>query len=234
MSRRELIDRFRRDGPLIAPSLLACDFAHLADEVRALERGGARLLHLDVMDGHFVPNLTYGPVVVESLRKVTDLPLDAHLMIAEPEKYLDDFIEAGCDMVTFHVEAVAEPAALLARLQEADAVAGISLKPATPASVLDTCLDRCDLVLVMSVEPGFGGQEFNPGALEKLQALRAGGDSRLLLEVDGGIKRHNVASAARAGADLLVAGTAVFHAADYACEITELTRLAQSGKGDPL
>jgi ribulose-phosphate 3-epimerase len=222
MRRPELIDKLRRDGPHIAPSLLACDFAHLADEVHALERAGARLLHLDVMDGHFVPNLTYGPVVVASLRKVTDLPLDAHLMIAEPEKYLDAFIEAGCDMVTIHVEAAKDPVPLLGRLSEADVVAGVSIKPATPVQALHSCLEYCDMVLVMSVEPGFGGQ------------LKLQGDSRLLLEVDGGIKRHNAASAARAGADLLVAGTALFHANDVAAELSELTRLAQSGKGESL
>ena len=159
-------------APLVNPSLLSCDFAHLEEEIRRLERAGAKMLHLDIMDGHFVPNLSIGIPVVEAVRRSTDLPLDVHLMLSEPARYVQAFREAGADLLTIHIEAVPNPRPLLDEIHRLGAAAGISLNPTTPVSALDGCLDLCDLVLVMSVMPGFGGQEFNPVALEKLRQLR--------------------------------------------------------------
>ena len=227
MSAEDVISELRAAVPLVGPSMLACDFAHVADEVRRMEDAGARVLHLDVMDGHFVPNLSFGIPVVEAIRRVTRLPLDVHLMISEPARYVEAFRRAGADLMTIHIEAVPEPRAVLRQIRQFGAAAGISLNPPTPVAAVEEFLDECDLVLVMSVMPGFGGQRFNPVALEKLRRLRALGGERRLLAVDGGIQTENIGLCAEAGADLLVAGTALFSQKDCRQTITEWTRLAQ-------
>ncbi|MBI5137291.1 MAG: ribulose-phosphate 3-epimerase [Nitrospirae bacterium] len=219
---------FTKDHKLIAPSILAADFARLADEVGRVEAAGADVIHVDVMDGHFVPNLTMGPVVVEWLRKVTDLPLDCHLMITDPDRYIPEFVAAGADCITVHQEACPHLHRTLQLIREEGARAGrvvmtgVSVNPATPVETLSEILPDCDLVLVMSVNPGFGGQRFIPGALEKIRKVRRMADARglsLYLEVDGGIKADNIAEVAKAGADVFVAGSAIFGGQDYAARI---------------
>jgi ribulose-phosphate 3-epimerase len=182
------------------------------------------------MDGNFVPNLTYGPTVIERLRELTDLPLDAHLMISDPARYLDDFLKAGCDCITFHVEAVPAPVRLLKRIREAGAVAGLAFNPGTPVEQVEPVLADCDQVLVMSVEPGFGGQRFIPSALDKLRRLKSEIGPETLLAVDGGIGPDTIRQAALAGAHLFVAGSAVFDAADYRSAIDSLTCLAHGAQ----
>ena len=184
------------------------------------------MLHLDVMDGHFVPNLSYGPPVIECIRRVTNLALDTHLMIAQPEKHLDAFVGAGCDILTIHVEAVREPRRLLDEIRSRGCLAGISLNPPTPTSALRGSIAAADLVLVMSVTPGFGGQEFDQTTVAKLAEVRAMARPGTLIEMDGGINRRTVEAAAAGGAELLVVGSAIFRAADYRSEMTELGRLA--------
>lgn len=215
MDRRSALMALGNGPPQINPSLLGCDFGRLADEIHALEDAGVTVLHLDVMDGHFVPNLTYGPTVIRGIREATNLPLDAHLMISEPEKYLDDFADAGCDSLTFHREAVADPLPLLEKIKQRGLLAGIALSPPTPLEALDDCLEACDLVLVMSVLPGFGGQTFEPSALEKLRSLRAKVQDRVLVGVDGGVNEQTIGDAVEAGAQLLVVGSAIFGSPDY-------------------
>jgi ribulose-phosphate 3-epimerase len=214
--------------PLIGPSLLACDFGNLQREVRRLEEAGARILHLDIMDGHFVPNLSFGLPVVEAVRRATRLVLDVHLMLSEPERYVGPFREAGADLITFHTEAVRDPAPLLERIRSLGAGAGIALNPSTPAAAAEPYLDRCDLVLSMSVMPGFGGQEFQPAVLEKLRRLRRSAPSGVLLSVDGGINLETAGPCAGAGATLLVAGTALLGENDYEKRLRELRSQAQS------
>ncbi len=178
MSSSQILAELHAASPMVAPSLLACDFAELGEEIRRVEQAGAKLLHLDIMDGHFVPNLSFGLPVVEAIRRSTSLPLDVHLMISEPGRYLKRFREAGADLLTIHIEVVADPRPLLDEIRSLGAAAGISLNPPTSVDALNGCLDLCDLVLVMSVMPGFGGQEFEPEALEKLRRLRATAGSR--------------------------------------------------------
>jgi ribulose-phosphate 3-epimerase len=213
----------------IAPSILSADFARLGEEVQAVSRAGADYIHVDVMDGHFVPNLTIGPLVVEALRKVTDLPLDVHLMIEAPDRYIADFASAGADLITVHQEAVPHLHRTVQLIKSLGKRAGVSINPATPASTLDVILDELDLVLVMTVNPGFGGQGFIASGLAKIAALRREIDRRGLtveLEVDGGVKIGNIGGIAAAGADVFVAGSAVFGSADYAATIGELRRRA--------
>lgn len=218
----------------IAPSILAADFGRLADEVRAVERAGADWIHVDVMDGHFVPNLTLGPVVVEALRAATRLPLDVHLMIAAPERSLDAYVRAGADRVGVHVETCPHLHRTLAQIREAGAKACVVLNPATPALLVEPVLGDVDQVLVMSVDPGFGGQKFIPGALAKIAELRRAIDAAGLaveLEVDGGIGPGTAGAAARAGANVLVAGTSVFRSPDYAAAIAGLRKEADAERG---
>ena len=210
-----VIDDLRAGVPLVAPSLLACDFAVLGEEIRRVEKAGAKLLHLDIMDGHFVPNMSFGIPVVEAVRRSTRLPLDVLLMISEPGRYARRFRDAGADMLTIHVETVSDPRPLLREIRSWGAAAGISLNPPTPVESLEPCLDDCDIVLVMSVMAGFGGQKFEPVALEKLRHVRALAGSKLLLSVDGGVNRETGASGAAAGADLLVTGAARFSHPPY-------------------
>jgi ribulose-phosphate 3-epimerase len=213
----------------IAPSILAADFGRLAEEVRAVERAGADWIHVDVMDGHFVPNLTIGPVVVEAVRAATRLPLDVHLMIEHPERSLEDYVRAGADRVGVHVETCPHLNRTLAQIREAGARAGVVLNPATPAIAVQPVMGDVDQVLVMSVNPGFGGQRFIPSVLGKIEQIRAwidAGQQPVELEVDGGIGPGTAAAAARAGANVLVAGTAVFGAADYASAIAGLRKEA--------
>lgn len=215
----------------IAPSILSADFARLGEEIRAIEAGGADYVHIDVMDGHFVPNITIGPLVVDAVRKVTDMPLDVHLMIENPDQYIPDFAKAGADIITVHYEAVPHLHRTVQLIHSLGKKAGVSLNPATPVSSLEVILDELDLVLLMSVNPGFGGQAFIPSCLPKIEALRKEIDRRGLnieLEVDGGVKPSNIANIAGAGADVFVAGSAVFGTPDYQDTITELRRLAEA------
>lgn len=218
----------RDASPAVLPSLLMCDFGNLEREIRTLEDAGVKALHLDVMDGHFVPNMTYGLTMVETLRRITNLPLDVHLMISNPAEYLSKYIGAGADIVTFHAEAVDDPKPLLEEIGSLGANAGLAINPPTPVSAIESVLPLCDLVLVMSVMPGFGGQAFDEVALEKLRDLRSKTSDDVLLEVDGGVNAATIADCGKAGAQLLVAGSAIFRADDYTKSIANLTQLAGS------
>lgn len=222
-----LRERLVPAGPGVAPSLLACDFARLGEEVRAAEARGVTTLHLDIMDGHFVPNLSFGVPVVEAIRRSTDLVLDVHLMLDNPGDYIEPFRRAGADVLTVHAEVLDDPRPLLDRIRSVGAAAGLSINPPTPVEDLEPALELCDLILVMSVMPGFGGQAFDPVALEKLAWLRDHERCDAVLEVDGGVNRETAGACAAAGAELLVAGTAVFGEPDYPAAIDELTRLAR-------
>ena len=209
----------------VSPSILSADFGNLERDIRAMTPAKADYVHVDVMDGIFVPNITIGQPVVAAIRKVTELPLDVHLMIVNPEKYVARFAEAGADLVTFHYEASDDPAVCIGLIREAGAKVGISIKPATPVEVLRGVLPLVDLVLVMSVEPGFGGQSFIPGSLEKIAQLRAMAREmglETIIEVDGGLSSRNAGEVYGAGADVLVAGNAVFGAADPGAEIVKM------------
>ncbi len=201
--------------PLIAPSMLKCDFGNLHREFALLEQANFPVLHLDVMDGHFVPNLSYGPMVIERMRELTSLPFDAHLMISDPAKYLDDYIAAGCDAITFHIEAVPEPAELLGRIREKKRLAGLAINPGTSVDAIAPYVSLCDMILVMSVEPGFGGQKFMPVAIDKLRHIKKLLRDDQLLSVDGGIAVATIGECAAAGADTFVCGSSVFGEPDY-------------------
>jgi ribulose-phosphate 3-epimerase len=199
----------------LAPSILAADFSCLGEEIRRVEAAGAEVLHLDIMDGHFVPNLSIGPPVVSSIRAVTALPLDVHLMLTDPERYIDAFLKAGADHITLHVESNGDLQAMLARVQAAGASAGLTLRPGTPAQSLERYLNQVDLILVMTVEPGFGGQSFmadQVGKMRQIRALLDRGGRPVHLEVDGGINRDTAPVARAAGCEMLVAGNSVFRA----------------------
>ncbi len=212
----------------IAPSILSSDFARLAEEVRTVERGGADWLHVDVMDGHFVPNLTIGPIVVEALRRVTRLPLDCHLMVKRPEDWIPAFAEAGADIITIHAEASAHLHRQLAWIRKLGKKAGVSINPSTPLTVIEEVLDDVDLVLIMSVNPGFGGQSFIESTLDKIRRLaEVRGDRAFLIEVDGGVGPQNAAAIRAAGADILVAGSAVFGQKNRKKAIEDLRRAAE-------
>jgi ribulose-phosphate 3-epimerase len=213
----------------IAPSILASNFARLADEVKKVEEGGADVIHVDVMDGHFVPNISLGIPVVASLRKATRLPLDVHLMIEQPEEYIEDFIRAGADRVLVHQEATAHLDRGLEMIRENGAQAGAVINPATPVIMLSEVLDKLDTVLVMSVNPGFGGQKFIPNTFEKIRQLsqwRARYNAAFRIEVDGGVDLENAGELAQAGANTFVAGTSIFGAPDPAAATRQLRKLA--------
>jgi len=214
----------------IAPSILSADFARLGEEIKAIEAAGADYVHIDVMDGQFVPNITIGPLIVEAARRVTTLPLDVHLMIADPDRYIPDFAKAGSDIIVVHAEATNHLHRTIQLIRSLGKKAGVSLNPATPLSVLDYVMEELDLILLMTVNPGFGGQSFIEACIPKIQALRATMDRRGVeaeLEVDGGVKIDNIARIAHAGADVFVAGSAVFNSPDYAATIAELKRRAK-------
>ena len=209
----------------ISPSVLAADLSRLADEVAEIGAAGADMVHLDVMDGRFVTNISFGMPVIEALRKHSDMIFDVHLMIVEPERYAERFIAAGADILTFHYEATENPAALLEKIRELGCKASISIKPATPASAVFDLLPKCDMVLVMTVEPGYGGQSLIPETLEKVRELRREADRRGLdldIQVDGGINAVNSKDAVAAGANILVAGSSVFKATDRRAAIDAL------------
>ncbi|MHC5040192.1 MAG: ribulose-phosphate 3-epimerase [Planctomycetota bacterium] len=208
----------------IAPSLLAADFSCLADEIRDVESGGADLLHLDVMDGHFVPNLTIGPLIMKAIRPVTPLPVEAHLMITDPVRYAPDFVKAGADGVTFHIEVTEDPVAAASAIRELGVCVGVSLNPPTPLEALDPLRGKVDYVLVMTVNPGFGGQSFMPGPLEKVEALST--DWKIPVIVDGGVGPGTAPQVARAGSRILVAGTAVFGGTDRKARIDAIRSAA--------
>ena len=213
----------------IVPSILSADFAHLAEDVAKTELGGAQMLHVDVMDGHFVPNLTLGPPVVKSLRKVTSLVLDVHLMITDPDKFAPLFIEAGADQVSIHYEAATHLDRTIRMIQSEGARAGVVLNPATPVSVLEDILYVADFVLIMSVNPGFEAQKFIPNSLKKIRRLNSVRKEQKLgfaIEIDGGVSADNTAEIVQAGCDWLVAGSAVFHSADPAATVKEMQQIA--------
>ena len=213
--------------PIIAPSLLAADFARLGDEVKKMEDAGARVLHIDVMDGHFVPNISVGLPVIASLRKITRLPLDVHLMITDPERYARPFADAGADSILFHIEAVPEPTELLQKIRNLGAAPGLVLNPGTNVESVLPYVNECDIVLTMSVQPGFGGQAFKPEVLSKVQTLKTAVRPDTILSIDGGIGLRTIASASQAGIDLFIAGTSLFGADNYAERLAELRRLAE-------
>lgn len=218
-------------GPVVFPALLLCDFGHLAHEVDRLERAGASALHLDVMDGQFVPQLTYGQVVVEAVRKAAGVPIETHLMVEQPERVIEDYAKLGSDIVTIHIEALDDPRRALETISSFGCRAHLAISPNTPVERLEPYLDACDGVLVMSVEPGYGGQRFNPVALEKLSwlaAARSRLNASFRLGVDGGISIDTIGPVAAAGAELIVAGSAVIRSADYGRAISELESLARS------
>ena len=219
----ERFQQMANAAPTVLPSLLLCDFGNLEREVERLEEAGVAGMHLDVMDGVFVPNFTYGITIVEAFRKLTELPLDVHLMMVNPEKYVDQFCDAGADVLTIHAEATDDLEAVLNKIKIRNVAAGVAINPATSVSAIESILPIVDLVLVMSVNAGFGGQSFMPEVLDKYDQIRnlPGGDS-VVLEIDGGINVDTIASATNRGAELLVAGSAIFKKEDYTAAIEEL------------
>ncbi len=211
----------------VAPSILSADFTRLGEEILSVVKAGADYIHMDVMDGHFVPNITIGPLVVEAARPITDTPFDVHLMISEPERYIEAFVKAGADIISVHAEAAVHLHRTLHFIRECGAKSAVALNPATPVSVLDHVLNELDMVLIMSVNPGFEGQKFIPEVLPKIKALREKIDSLGLdieIEVDGGIKPETISNVSRAGADVFVAGSAIYYSEDYEETIAALRR----------
>ena len=215
----------------IAPSILSANFAALGEDIRKVEEGGAQLLHVDVMDGHFVPNITIGPPVVKSIRNATKLPLDVHLMISDPDKYIPAFVEAGAMMLTVHAEATVHLDRTLNFIRSQNVGVGVSINPATPLSVVEYALGLADMLLIMTVNPGFGGQKFIPYTVEKIRSARRLIDERnyrCVIEVDGGIDANTIPDVVKAGAQVLVAGSAIFHAPDPTRKVKELLEIAAS------
>lgn len=234
MDSSSLLAQLHANAPVIAPSLLAADFANLEREIHRLEEAGANVLHLDVMDGHFVPNLSFGIPVIQAIRRVTRLPLDVHLMIGNPGRYLKQYRDAGADLMTIHAEAVEDASPLLDEIHQLGAGAGISINPPAPVAAIERYLDRCDLVLIMSVMAGFGGQKFQPVALEKLRWLRSRVRSGAILSVDGGVNTETIGPSAAAGANCFVVGTALLGYADYRQRMAELVTTAKRGSAGPI
>ncbi len=220
------------NGPFIAPSILSSDFGRLAEEITAIDKAGADWIHLDVMDGHFVPNLTFGAPIVSRVRKASSLPYDAHLMVSNPDQWASAFRDAGCDSITVHAEATDHLHRSIQVVKATGAKAGVSLNPHTPLSVLDYVLEDLDLVLLMTVNPGFGGQSFIPAMIPKIAALRETMERRGLdidIQVDGGVNTRTVFDVAQAGANVFVAGSAVFGHDDYAAAISGIRQGAREG-----
>jgi ribulose-phosphate 3-epimerase len=216
----------------IAPSILSADFSRLGEEIRAVDRAGCDIIHIDVMDGHFVPNITIGPLIVQAARAVTSKDLDVHLMITDADKYVDAFASAGADWITVHVEACNHLHRTVSRIKQLGKKAGVVLNPATSLSTLDYILEEVDLVMLMSVNPGFGGQSFIPSTLAKIRQLRQRIDAMDLdvdIEIDGGISANTIGDVAEAGANIFVAGSAVYGSNDYEQTITSLKKLAETG-----
>ena len=218
---RDKLDAIRAAAPSVLPSLLLCDFGDLKSEVTRLAEAGTQVLHLDVMDGHFVPNMTYAMPIVEGLRRHTSMPLDVHLMISDPLKYAKPMVDAGADMLTFHIEAVDDAVAVAGAVRDLGVAVGVALNPSTPLTSLDGCIESVDMVLAMSVEAGFGGQSFNPVALDKIKTLRDR-HPELLLQIDGGINLDTIRNARQAGCDLFVVGSAIFKQDDYVAAVAKL------------
>jgi len=212
----------------LAPSILSADFANLGRDIDMAVNAGAHWIHLDVMDGHFVPNITMGPPVIRALRKVTDVPFDAHLMISDPDRFLEDFVKAGVNWITVHVEGAIHLDRTLNRIRQLGVSSGVAVNPATPLAMIEGILELVDMVLLMSVNPGFGGQKFIPYVLPKISRLREminRVNPSILIQVDGGIDAHNISDVRRAGADVFVAGSSVFGSKNPAAAIQELIRL---------
>ncbi len=219
----------------IAPSILSADLLKLEEQVRTVEENGADFIHVDVMDGHFVPNITFGPNIVKALRKITELPLDVHLMIENPDKYIPDFIKAGANIITVHAEVCAHLNKTLNAIKSTGAKAGVSINPATPLNSIEEVTGLIDLLLIMSVNPGFGGQKFIPSSINKIERARKLLDeagSGAFLEVDGGISEKNAADVVRAGANVLVAGSAIFSSDDIAASVRDIRKSAQKALAD--
>jgi ribulose-phosphate 3-epimerase len=213
---------------IVLPSLLLCDFGNLKSEVQRLEAAGVEAFHLDVMDGSFVPNFTYGMTIVEAMRRLTKLPIDVHLMMNRPEAYFSAFRAAGADLMTFHAEAVSDVLATIKAAKKTGAAVGVAINPGTPLASVESVLNEIDLLLVMSVDAGFGGQKFNSVALDKLSRARKLAGDRLILEVDGGVNHETIAACAKAGANWYVVGSAIFREPDYGAAVGRLSDLARS------
>ena len=222
----ETFQKLIPEVPTVNPSLLAADFGNIEREIKRLEEGGAKVLHLDIMDGHFVPNISIGVPIVESIRKITQLPLDVHLMLDNPERFIGPFRKAGADFLTIHIEVHPDPRSILDEIRRLGAVPGLAINPPTPPEKLLPYLDYCSIVLSMSVMPGFGGQKFDQTVLEKVRLFRQNSKTPMLLSIDGGVNEETIASCAAAGANLFVAGTAVFKADDYGTQMKKLLSLA--------
>tara|TARA_R110002111_G_scaffold262289_1_gene337805 strand:- start:87548 stop:88252 length:705 start_codon:yes stop_codon:yes gene_type:complete len=228
MINSDLQNKLKSHLPVIAPSMLKCDFGNLHREIELLEAAKAPVLHWDVMDGHFVPNLSYGALLIERVRPLTQMFFDAHLMISNPEKYIDEYINAGCDSITIHIEAVPNPQDLLDHLNQSGVLPGLAISPQTPLKLIEPYLESCGLVLVMSVEPGFGGQSFIKSSVQKIKQLKTMISSNTILSVDGGIGMETIAETAQAGANYFVVGSALFSQADYSIAVRELVQKARS------
>lgn len=213
---------------LLAPSILSCDFSNLAQQIRLVEMGGADWLHCDIMDGRFVPNITFGPVIVEAAKKSTNLPVDVHLMIKDPDNFIEDFINVGADYISVHFEEVVHLNRTIARIKELGAKAGVVINPATPVNSLNDIAEYVDLVLIMTVNPGFGGQKFISNSIKRIQEtfeLRKKLDAKFLIEVDGGVNNKTIAKIKEAGCDVFVAGSAIFHSDNISAATAELKNL---------
>lgn len=227
MAQRLTVDELRGLAPAIAPSMLKCDFADLRSEFAALEAASAPVYHWDVMDGHFVPNLSYGAMVIAPCRKLSSAPFEAHLMVSDPAAYVGEYLDAGCEIVTFHIEAVPDPRKLLDQIRDAGALAGICFNPGTAVEALKPAVGHADVVLTMSVNPGFGGQAFMPEVLPKIKAARELFGNDVVLSIDGGIGLNTIAEASTSGIELFVAGSSVFGEDCYRTAISELATAAK-------